>query len=103
MDEGELRAAAERMERLSLDPITRLRMRVAVLDAAVEQISGPAAGSSPHGAPGTAVVLGCPWQERPLRLGLEQSLRDLARLTPDAAERVALVDRANGVRPRTLR
>ena len=106
VDEDELRAAAERMERLSLDPVTRLRMRVAVLDTAVEQISGPAAptGPSPAGAPRRgAAVLGCPWQERPLRLALERSLRDLARLTPDAAERVALVDRANDARPRTLR
>ncbi|MDT7578930.1 MAG: serine/threonine-protein kinase PknG, partial [Pseudonocardiales bacterium] len=110
VDEDELRAAAERMERLTLDPVTRLRMRVAVLDAAVEQISGPPSatgaspgGASPSGARAGAVVLGCPWQERPLRLALEQSLRDLARLTPDATERVELVDRANDARPRTLR
>jgi serine/threonine-protein kinase PknG len=113
VDEGELRAAAERMERLTLDPVTRLRMRVALLDTAVEQISGPpsATGSSPNGhspdgppvAGGGTVILGCPWQERPLRLALEQSLRDLARLTADASERVALVDRANDARPRTLR
>jgi serine/threonine-protein kinase PknG len=48
-------------------------------------------------------VLGCAWEERPLRLALERSLRDLARLTPDAAERVALIDRANDTHPRTLR
>ena len=125
VDEDELRAAAERMERLSLDPVTTLRMRVAVLDAALEQVTdpptpaapapngptpngpamkGPApTGSAPTGGPRSGAVLGCPWQERPLRLALERSLRDLARLTPDTAERVALVDRANGARPRTLR
>jgi len=96
VDAAELRTAAERVERLSLDPVTTLRMRVAILGAAVELVREPAARV---GAP----VLGCAWEERPLRLALERSLRDLARLTPDAAERVALVDRANDVHPRTLR
>ena len=55
-----------------------------------------------HGAPRAgAAVLGRPWQERDLRLALERSLRTSARLTPDVAERVALVDRANAARPRT--
>jgi serine/threonine-protein kinase PknG len=92
-DGAELRVAAERVEQLTLDPITTLRMHVAVLDAAVDRV-----GAGP-GAP----VLGHPWEERPLRLALERSLRDLARLTPDAAERVALVDRANAAHPRSLR
>jgi serine/threonine-protein kinase PknG len=96
VEEAELRAAAERVERLTLDPITTLRMRVAVLDAAIEQVP-----RSPH--PLAPPVLGCEWKERPLRLALERSLRDLARLTPDGAERVALVDRANDAHPRTLR
>jgi serine/threonine-protein kinase PknG len=95
VDEAELRAAADRVERLDLDPLTTLRMRIAVLDAAVDH-----ARRSPR--PGPA-VLGHEWKERPLRLALERSLRDLARLTPDGTERVALVDRANAVHPRTLR
>ena len=69
------------------------RMRVAVLDAAVERVGG---GS---GEP----VLGCAWEERALRLELERSLRALARLTPDRAEKITLVDRANSAHPRTLR
>jgi serine/threonine-protein kinase PknG len=40
--------------------------------------------------------------ERGLRLGLEQSYRALARLSATRPGRFALVDRANGVRPRTL-
>ena len=36
----------------------------------------------PERRTGTAVVLGCPWQERPLRLALEQSLRDLGPAQP---------------------
>jgi serine/threonine-protein kinase PknG len=94
VDEAELRVAAERVEQLTLDPITTLRMHVAVLDAAVEQVAGAGPG---------APVLGHPWEERPLRLALERSLRGLARLTPDATERVALVDRANDAHPRSQR
>ncbi|WP_347354005.1 tetratricopeptide repeat protein [Intrasporangium sp.] len=37
-----------------------------------------------------------------LRLGLEQSLRDLAAHTPDLGERVRLVDEANTIRPWSL-
>ncbi|OFE18813.1 serine/threonine protein kinase [Humibacillus sp. DSM 29435] len=37
-----------------------------------------------------------------LRMGLEQSLRELARRTPDIGERVSLVDEANAVRPWSL-
>ena len=48
-------------------------------------------------------MLGCPWEDRALRLELERSLRALSRLTLDPAEKIALVDRANSVHPRTLR
>ena len=37
-----------------------------------------------------------------VRFGLERSYRALARLTPDEARRVELVDIANAIRPRTL-
>ncbi len=37
-----------------------------------------------------------------LRLGLEESLRELAKRTPDLAERVPLVDEANAIRPWSL-
>jgi serine/threonine-protein kinase PknG len=40
-------------------------------------------------------------EERELRFGLERSLRELARLVPDEAERIDLVDDANHTRPRT--
>ena len=92
-DDDELRAAAALLEQLDLDPLTMQRMRVAVLDAAVERV-GAGAGEP---------VLGCAWEERALRLELERSLRALARLTPDRAEKITLVDRANTAHPRTLR
>ena len=46
-------------------------------------------------------LLGCEPTERALRFGLEQSYRSLARLAPDEARRIGLVDRANEIRPRT--
>ena len=46
-------------------------------------------------------LLGCEPAEYPLRSGLEQSYRALARLAPDQTRRIELVDQANEVRPRT--
>ncbi|SHL29246.1 serine/threonine-protein kinase PknG [Pseudonocardia thermophila] len=89
--EPELRACAARVERLPLDPATANRVRTTLLDAAI--------ALRPAGGPR---FLGCEWREPDLRAGLERCLRTWARLTTDRAERIALVDRANAVRPRTL-
>ena len=81
------------MDRLTLDPATAAHVRTALLTAAVELVGANGAAGPP--------LLGSPWRERDLRLALEGSLRTSARLTSDAAERVALVDRANAAHPRT--
>jgi len=47
-------------------------------------------------------ILGCEPNARSVRFGQKQSYRALARLTPDEAHRVELVDLANAIRPRTL-
>ena len=47
-------------------------------------------------------ILGCEPNPRSLRFGLERGYRALARLTPDEARRIELVDLANAIRPRTL-
>ena len=52
-----------------------------------------------HGGDGR--LLGHEPTEEALRSGLEQCYRALARLAPDQAQRIDLVDRANEVRPRT--
>jgi serine/threonine-protein kinase PknG len=53
-------------------------------------------------APDTgARVVGRPLEDRELRIGLEAAYRRLARLAPNANERIELVDAANHVRPRT--
>jgi phosphate transport system substrate-binding protein len=49
----------------------------------------------------TGPLLGCEFTERSLRFGLERSYRTQAQLAPDRSRRIALVDRANDVRPRT--
>ena len=48
------------------------------------------------------LILGCEPNARAVRFGLERSYRALARLTPDEARRVELVDLPNAIRPRTL-
>lgn len=55
------------------------------------------------GARPAVQVAGVPATEAALRDGLEQVLRDLARMTDDPDERVGLVDEANAVRRWTLR
>ena len=71
------------------------RIEGEVLRAALDWCSS---GTSPGGGP----ILGCEPNDRALRFGLERSYRALARLTPDQARRIELVDLANAVRPRTL-
>jgi serine/threonine-protein kinase PknG len=47
-------------------------------------------------------VAGIVLEKDAIRLGLERAYRALARLTSSGDERFAFVDRANGVRPRTI-
>jgi serine/threonine-protein kinase PknG len=44
-------------------------------------------------------ILGFPFTEHGLRLGVEAALRNLARVAPTQRHRYALVDMANKVRP----
>jgi serine/threonine-protein kinase PknG len=70
--------------------------------------AGPAGNAAgPAGNAGVTVgpagqILGLELSERQLRIGLERAYRALAHLAQDAGDRIALVDRANSVRPRTL-
>jgi len=84
------------MERLRLDAVVRHTLTAEILQAGlalVQRSPGPGGGRR---------LLGCEMTERGLRLGLEQSYRALARLSATRPARFALVDLANGVRPRTL-
>jgi len=53
-------------------------------------------------APPSEELLGRPFTDQGIRLGREEAYRKLARLAPTASQRIALVDLANRVRPRTL-
>jgi serine/threonine-protein kinase PknG len=85
-------AAAAIVERIELAPAPRDELAAAVLEAAISVVG--------TGAP-DVVVLGRPFVERDLRLGLEATYRSIARRAASPPERVAPVERANAVRPRS--
>jgi serine/threonine-protein kinase PknG len=92
----ELVEAGRVLERLPLDGEQRAALSREVLEAALGLFER---GTLPPQAGVT--VLGRPLQEHDLRLGLERSYRELARLADDPTERDELVDHANAVRPKT--
>ncbi|MFD0204915.1 MULTISPECIES: serine/threonine-protein kinase [Saccharothrix] len=92
---AEVMAAGARLSGLELDVARRAGLTVELLGVALESL--PGAGAAPAGT-----LLGCEVSESGLRLGLERWYRQLARLADTPEERIALVDRANAVRPRTL-
>jgi serine/threonine-protein kinase PknG len=116
--------AGQRLEALGLDAKRRERLEAEVLESALaltlsasgrptsspgaahtSQTSSPGHTGSPDGtaSPGRhGTILGQRLTERELRLGLERAYRVLAHLADDADERIALVELANSVRPRTL-
>ncbi|GDY29548.1 serine/threonine-protein kinase [Gandjariella thermophila] len=86
------------LQQLDLDHGQQARLAVEVLTAALNWVHA--------GRPGdvdgeSEALLGCRLTERDLRLGLERGYRALARHAETPEERIALVDRANAVRPRT--
>jgi serine/threonine-protein kinase PknG len=70
-----------------------LQIRALVLGTALDWITEHEARPSP--------ILGFPFTDHGLRLGVEASLRSLARLATSQSHRYALVDLANEVRPMT--
>jgi serine/threonine-protein kinase PknG len=99
LTDQDLITAGARLESVDLDAARRTRLAIEVLEAAREWVTGA------PGRPAIAVagkrVLGCAFTERDIRLGLERCYRSLARLSDTTDQRVALVDRANSVRPVT--
>lgn len=89
----DLARAAGVIEALNLEGADHLRLRAEVLERAL--------GLATAAAPPAATVFGEPLAEVPLRRALEATLRQLARLEPDRSRQVALIDRANQVRPLT--
>lgn len=95
--EHDLVDASERLERLTLDAERRALLAAEVLEAAYGWVRHSGGNRS-----GGARVLGCQLTEREVRFGLERCYRALARLSTSTEQRIALVDKANAIRPRTL-
>jgi serine/threonine-protein kinase PknG len=94
-------AAGAAVDRLPLAKEQQARLTASVLTAALALVTdGNSAGDGSNGSP--PVVLGYSLTERDVRLGLETTYRRLALQSPAGAERIALVDRANEVRPSTV-
>jgi serine/threonine-protein kinase PknG len=96
--DGGLPALARAMDSvagLSIDPRDRVRLRVDVLDSALRTVEAQGPVADVH-------IGGIAAEERPLRDGLEAAYRELAGLTDDHGERVALVDAANHARRWTM-
>ncbi len=89
-------AASNVAEHLGLDGRDKWFLESQIFRAAIAEV-----GSGKNGGDGRTLVLGQPLAERPLRQGLESSLRSMARFTTEE-ERIRLIDQANLVRPRTL-
>ena len=92
---ADLTEAGARVERLRLDALVRHNLTAEILQAGLALVRRGT-------GPGRGRLIGCEMTDRGLRLGLEQSYRALARLSATRPDRFALVDLANGVRPRTL-
>ncbi len=89
--EEDIRDAARRVEALPPTEPRVLQIRAFVLGAAMDWLEDNQASTN-H-------ILGFPFTEHGLRLGVEASLRNLARVAPTQRHRYALVDMANKVRP----
>jgi serine/threonine-protein kinase PknG len=89
--EQHIRNAARRVEALPDTEPRVLQIRALVLGTAMDWLADNAASTN-H-------ILGFPFTEHGLQLGVEAALRGLARVAPTQAHRYALVDLANSVRP----
>ena len=95
--EQQIRDAARRVEALPETEPRVLQIRALVLGTAMDWIAAHSGNAVASKSP----VLGFPFTDHGLRLGVEASLRSLARVATSQAHRYALVDLANSVRPLT--
>ena len=89
--EQHIRDAARRVEALPDSEPRVLQIRALVLGTAMDWLADNTASTN-H-------ILGFPFTEHGLQLGVEAALRGLARVAPTQAHRYALIDLANSVRP----
>jgi serine/threonine-protein kinase PknG len=91
VSEQQIRSAARRVEALPESEPRVLQIRALVLGTAMDWLADNDASTN-H-------ILGFPFTQHGLQLGVEASLRGLARVAPTQEHRYALVDLANSVRP----
>jgi serine/threonine-protein kinase PknG len=95
LDEPTLLDASKRASSLTLESATkRATIRLKVLGAALGWLQAA-------NTPKTARLLGADFDASGLRAGMELCYRALAHNTTDMWERIALVEKANAIRPRT--
>ncbi|MBP2330967.1 serine/threonine-protein kinase PknG [Kibdelosporangium banguiense] len=94
LSEQDLVVAGQQLTRLDLDDTRRAHAARELLESAHQWVDA--------GAPGTSgTVLGCRLVDEDLRRGLEHWYRTLARQAATRRDRIALVDQANRIRPRS--
>jgi serine/threonine-protein kinase PknG len=91
--EDDLVAAGKQLADADVDAERRAHASSEVLGTALQWVLA--------GRSGSGTVLGCALTEDDLRAGLERCYRTLARHADNTRERIALVDTANRIRPRT--
>jgi serine/threonine-protein kinase PknG len=95
LDEQTLLDAGKRAETLNLESATkRATIRLRVLSAALGWLRAAHTSTAEW-------LLGEPFDEPRIRIGMERTYRELAHETTDMWERIALVEDANEIRPRT--
>lgn len=94
---ADLRAAAEKVERLQLDSVERTRISTEILEDALSSLQ-----SGTLQPVGNATLFGEMLNEDGLRSGLSRMYRELARVASTPADRDRLVDLANETRPRSF-
>lgn len=94
---AELEAAAQTIDQLQIDASERSRLAAEVLERALA-----AMGAGTLAPDASKKLFGGGLTEVDLRSKLESVYRDQARMAPTDAERFALVDKANLVRPKSL-
>lgn len=95
LDESALLEARSRTAALTLEsPARRAALRLRVLGAALDWLQAGQRSDERR-------FLDSGFDEAGIRAGMERAYRDLARDATDVWERIALVERANAVRPRT--
>jgi serine/threonine-protein kinase PknG len=95
LNEQTLLDAGKRAAALTVESTTkRALIRLSVLGAALGWLRAGNQNSAPR-------LLGAAFDEADIRTGMERAYRELAHETTDVWERIALVEKANTIRPRT--